>query len=142
MQDHVPVSVPMSSDLVISLLVGRNSEKEAKDVFIFSPIFETVEEAVQVGPGEGCLGVEPRRGCLQVEAVSVGPGGQEAVQKSKEKTVHVGLKKVVQVEPGEGYSDWTRRSRFRRQGKFRVVGEGSLGRPGEGGSGRARKRKS
>jgi hypothetical protein len=40
----------MSSDLATSLLVGRNSEKEAKDVFIFSPIFETVEEAVQVGP--------------------------------------------------------------------------------------------
>ncbi len=26
----------------------RTCEKEAKDVFIFSPIFETVEEAVQV----------------------------------------------------------------------------------------------
>ena len=30
-----------------NLMSGRNSE-EAKDVFIFSPIFETVEEAVQV----------------------------------------------------------------------------------------------
>jgi hypothetical protein len=29
-------------------VTGRTCEKEAKDVFIFSPIFETVEEAVQV----------------------------------------------------------------------------------------------
>jgi len=37
---------------ITGLVGGRASEKEAKDVFIFSPIFETVEEAVQVLRGQ------------------------------------------------------------------------------------------
>ncbi len=32
----------------LCVVTARTCEKEAKDVFIFSPIFETVEEAVQV----------------------------------------------------------------------------------------------